>query len=405
MVTKTLQSPSNLLWLTMQLSDAGEFTYSLRWGNQEVLAPSRLGLQLQNQPPLQSGLELQHTLFRNFNETWENPLGEARLNHNQYNEATLYLSEKAGNRRLLTLRFRIFDDGLAFRYEIPAQPSLNYQNLVIADELTEFNFDRRARLWQIPAYQKDRYEYVYTEVALPDLTVVTTATTGNILNTYGQSPYLTAETGVEMVKGLQNKNQLKAYLTFDAKEKNAPYVRPWQRVSDEAHAAGIASPAQVKATAAFGATGNNVSDEFKTTALQVAHESITLLKNAGNILPLDTTWAKRITVCGDAQLVAEHHKQRGGDHIGEERDHEHLIREASLEVGPGGAQQRVESSDHHDRQIRLEENRDVRSDEDADHHADDQSQHRCHHSLLLAWATSPDTAASSLIESDFATCG
>ena len=131
MVTKTLQSPSNLLWLTMQLSDAGEFTYSLRWGNQEVLAPSRLGLQLQNQPPLQSGLELQHTLFRNFNETWENPLGEARLNHNQYNEATLYLSEKAGNRRLLTLRFRIFDDGLAFRYEIPAQPSLNYQNLVI----------------------------------------------------------------------------------------------------------------------------------------------------------------------------------------------------------------------------------------------------------------------------------
>lgn len=143
------------------------------------------------------------------------------------------------------------------------------------------------------------------EVALPDLTVVTTATTGNILNTYGQSHYLTAETGVEMVKGLQNKNQLKAYLTFDAKEKNAPYVRPWQRVSDEAHAAGIASPAQVKATAAFGATGNNVSDEFKTTALQVAHESITLLKNAGNILPLDTTWAKRITVCGDAQLVAD----------------------------------------------------------------------------------------------------
>lgn len=141
------------------------------------------------------------------------------------------------------------------------------------------------------------------EVALPDLTVVTTATTGNILNTYGQSPYLTAETGVEMVKGLQNKNQLKAYLTFDAKEKNAPYVRPWQRVNDEAHAAGIASPAQVKATAAFGTTGNNVSDEFKTTALQVAHESITLLKNTGNILPLDTTWAKRITVCGDAQLV------------------------------------------------------------------------------------------------------
>lgn len=141
------------------------------------------------------------------------------------------------------------------------------------------------------------------EVALPDLTVAAPGTADNCLNTYGQSPYLTAETGVEMVKGLQNKGQLKAFVTFDAREKDAPYVRPWQRVADEAHAAGTATPAQVAATAQFGKTGTGVSDEFKKTALQVAHESITLLKNAGDVLPLDTSWAKRVAVSGDIQLV------------------------------------------------------------------------------------------------------
>lgn len=143
------------------------------------------------------------------------------------------------------------------------------------------------------------------EAALPDLTVVTPATTGSILHTYGQSPYLTAETGVEMVKGLQNQDRLKAFVTFDAREKDAPYVRPWQRAIDEAHAAGIATPARVAATAPFGQTGTSVSDDFEKTALQVARESITLLQNAGGILPLDTARVKRVAVCGDAPLVAD----------------------------------------------------------------------------------------------------
>ena len=158
-----------LLDLAVELNAAGELTYGLSRGGQEVVANSRLGLRLQNQPDLNANFELHRAMFRNCDETWENPLGEARLNHNQYNEAVFYLSERAANRRLLTLRFRLFDEGLAFRYEIPAQPSLNYRDLVITDELTEFNFATSARIWQIPAYQKDRYEYVYTDVNLAEL--------------------------------------------------------------------------------------------------------------------------------------------------------------------------------------------------------------------------------------------
>ena len=81
------------------------------------------------------------------------------------------------------------------------------------------------------------------EVNAPNLTVVQPRYNQCCLNFYGESPYLTAETGVEMVKGLQNKEQLKAFLVFDEKERQAPYVRPYQRVLDEAHAAGIATEA------------------------------------------------------------------------------------------------------------------------------------------------------------------
>ena len=141
------------------------------------------------------------------------------------------------------------------------------------------------------------------EVNAPNLTVVQPRYNQCCLNFYGESPYLTAETGVEMVKGLQNKEQLKAFLVFDEKERQAPYVRPYQRVLDEAHAAGIATEAQIQSSANKKTKTLPVSDEFKKTALQVAHESIVLLKNAGNILPVDTAWVKSIAVCGQQELV------------------------------------------------------------------------------------------------------
>lgn len=141
------------------------------------------------------------------------------------------------------------------------------------------------------------------EVNAPNLTVVQPGYNQCCLNFYGESPYLTAETGVEMVKGLQNKEQLKAFLVFDEKERQAPYVRPYQRVLDEAHAAGIATEAQIQSSANKKTKTLPVSDEFKKTALQVAHESIVLLKNAGNILPVDTAWVKSIAVCGQQELA------------------------------------------------------------------------------------------------------
>ena len=85
--------------------------------------------------------------------------GEDRYIENNYNETAFYLAEKSGSKRIFTVRFRVFDTGVAFRYEIPPQPK--FSQIAIQDELTEFNFDLNSIVWKIPAYQPDRYEYNY----------------------------------------------------------------------------------------------------------------------------------------------------------------------------------------------------------------------------------------------------
>ena len=85
--------------------------------------------------------------------------GEAREIKNNYRELALYISETVDRKRLFTLRFRVFSDGVAFRYEIPPQPK--FRQISIKDELTEFSLDLNTIAWKIPAYQPDRYEYNY----------------------------------------------------------------------------------------------------------------------------------------------------------------------------------------------------------------------------------------------------
>ena len=88
-----------------------------------------------------------------------------------------------------------------------------------------------------------------------------------------------------------------------------------------------------------------------------------------------------------------------------ERYHEDLIGKATLKIGSGGTEQRIERRQHHNRQIRLKRNGDVRPDEHANDHAYDKSQDRCHYLTFLAYVTSPVTAASSVIDLLLLTCG
>lgn len=153
-----ISSPDGRVVCHIQLR-LGQLQYSIKKDGKVVLRESGLGMKLQGEEPIGHGLMLVRLVEKKFDETWETVVGEAREIRNNYNEVAFYLSETSTEARMFTVRFRVYDEGVAFRYEIPPQP--RFQRLIIADELTEFNVDPNGSAWRIPAYQPDRYEYNY----------------------------------------------------------------------------------------------------------------------------------------------------------------------------------------------------------------------------------------------------
>lgn len=162
-----VKSPNNRVVASFMV-DKGQISYFVTKDDKIVLRKSRLGLILKDAEPLADNFSVVRAYSRSTDETWKAYWGEQRVIRNNYNETAIYLEETEKPNRLLTIRFRVFDDGVAFRYEVPAQPEM--ENMVVADELTEFSVDTNSRSWSIPAYQPDRYEYDYVEHPVYSLT-------------------------------------------------------------------------------------------------------------------------------------------------------------------------------------------------------------------------------------------
>ena len=159
-------SPNGRLKIVFVI-EHGEMSYYVRKDDKIIVKRSTLGLELRGERSFEHGMSVVRAFNRQFDETWEAYWGEEHYIRNNYSETVIYLEEVIKPARLLTLRFRAYDDGVAFRYEIPVQPQMS--RLVITEELTEFAFNSNDRSWSIPAYQPDRYEYCYTEKPVFDL--------------------------------------------------------------------------------------------------------------------------------------------------------------------------------------------------------------------------------------------
>jgi alpha-glucosidase len=148
----SVTSPGNVLAVELLLEDGRPSYRVMRFG-EPVIDASRLGFVLKDTGKLDRNFELTSQQTRTADDTWEQPYGERRFVRNHYNELKLRLTEKSGARRALDLVFRVYDDGLGFRYEFPDQPTL--KDVVIDDELTEFAVATPATAWWIPAGQPD----------------------------------------------------------------------------------------------------------------------------------------------------------------------------------------------------------------------------------------------------------
>ena len=140
-------------------------TYQLSYKGKTIIEPSRLGLEMEEASL--SG-EFTQTDVKNssLDETWSPVWGEYAHIRNHYNEMAVTLVQKQPKIRTLLLRFRLFDDGLGFRYELPVQNELNY--LTVKDELTEFTLTGNHTFFCIPG-DYDTNEFAYTTAPLSEI--------------------------------------------------------------------------------------------------------------------------------------------------------------------------------------------------------------------------------------------
>ena len=151
----TLKSPGDVLQMQFAVVD-GVPTYALRRQSADVLLPSRLGFQLFDRRSLDAGFVLKASSTSTFDETWKPVWGEEAEIRNHYNELFVTLEQpqpandgqNARQPAVMQVRFRLYDDGLGFRYEFPMKNDLTYFN--IKEELTEFALTGDHLAWWIP---------------------------------------------------------------------------------------------------------------------------------------------------------------------------------------------------------------------------------------------------------------
>ena len=142
-------------------------TYAVTRFGSPLLLEARMGFELADGPPLDRNFMLESAKRRSFSETWVQPWGEKREILNEYNELRLELQQQDELAREMVIVFRVFDDGVGFRYEWPEQPNL--RNLSIQQEATEFTFAEDGFVWWIPAYEPEHYEYLYRKTKVSEL--------------------------------------------------------------------------------------------------------------------------------------------------------------------------------------------------------------------------------------------
>lgn len=183
MVAQELKSPDENLSMIFSVQEDGIPTYKLTYKGKDVIKPSRLGLELKDENPtaefgtemgmkgksnnpktsLYDKFSVTDTQTSTFDEIWKPVWGEVNEIRNHYNELAVTLNQSGTNRQIV-IRFRLFNDGLGFRYEFPQQADLNY--FVIKEEKSQFAMPGDIKAYWIPGdYDTQEYDYVISNLS------------------------------------------------------------------------------------------------------------------------------------------------------------------------------------------------------------------------------------------------
>jgi alpha-glucosidase len=236
-------SPDGRIVVTLDVDRSGAPVYAVTFMGEEVIASSRLGLRFQAQAGLDDGLEILQPIRRNsVDSAWEQPWGERRMVRDHHNELFVEFRSTGKPQRKFAVRFRVFDDGIGFRYEVPEQAG--YEQVNITDELTEFRVQQDATAWWIPARAWNRYEYIYRTTKVDEIdrahTPMTLRTKSGVhLSIHEAALVDYAGMSLDLGRDGRFKADLAPWSDGILVRKETPFVTPWRTIQIAADAVGL----------------------------------------------------------------------------------------------------------------------------------------------------------------------
>jgi alpha-glucosidase len=236
----SVASPGKVLVVSLRVDNDGRPEYRIDRNQQAIVDWSRLGFILADAPKLERNFTVGEVTRRSFDDTWEQPWGERRYVRDHGTEMRAILRERSG--RQLIVVFRVFDDGVGFRYEFPDQPQLKQVNII--DELTEFAIAQPATAWWIPGGEWNRDEYLYGKTPLAEVSVAHTPVTMKLADGVHVAIHEAAVVDystmwLRRVTGQRLKTLLWPSASGPKVTRTAPFSTPWRTLQIAADAPGV----------------------------------------------------------------------------------------------------------------------------------------------------------------------
>lgn len=229
--TQAIQSPNKILELIFTL-DEGVPYYSLSRNGVSIIKPSKLGVKLEK-ADLNQLFEFVSYQKRDSSSIWTQPWGEVKTISDNHTELKVYLEHESGKR--MNLIFRLYDDGLGFRYEWPEQNTL--KSFVIMEEETEFVLSGDHDAWWIQAYIPNRYEHLTISSKASEVdtaaTPITMKTKDDLYLSFHEAA-LTDYSSMSLINQGNNRFQATLFPWVDGTNHkvraSTPFVSPWRTI-------------------------------------------------------------------------------------------------------------------------------------------------------------------------------
>lgn len=227
-------SPNKKHELVFSLTEKGQPQYRFSSNGKAVIAPSLLGFEFIGLAKMTEGFKITGADKTTFDQSWQQPWGEVRTIRDHHNQLVVHLKESGGDQRLVDLVFRVFDDGMGFRYSFPKQPNLG--KVKISNEVTQFNFPQDESVWWIPVHSENSYyESFYRKSPITKTDTINTPATfetksGLYLALHEANLTDFASMTLARTDGTNYKSELVPWADGTKVYAEAPFETPWRTI-------------------------------------------------------------------------------------------------------------------------------------------------------------------------------